>query len=96
MVRRYSTNPLAVLFHPSLDEQNGCETLVFNPQTRNILKVNHFGYNILNAVDKNPGITLNGACELVSQKYGLIYWQNESKILKFIERMVEENIIFEK
>lgn len=83
MTSKYFINPLAVLFHSFLDKQNNYETIVFNPQTENIFKINHFGYDILKAIEENPGITLD-------------YWQNEAKITKFINQMVEENVVIER
>ena len=83
MASEYFINPLAVLFHPFLDRQNNHETIVFNPQTNNILKINRFGYDILKAIEAHPGISLD--C-----------WQNETKITEFIMQMVKENIVLEK
>lgn len=83
MTSKYYINPSAILFHPFLDKQNNHQTIVFNPQTEDIIKINQFGYNILKAVGENSGITLD-------------YWQNEAKIAKFIKQMVKENIIFER
>jgi hypothetical protein len=83
MDKKYFVNPLAVLFHPLLDKKNNYETIVFNPQTENIFKINRFGYDILKTIEAHPSISLD-------------YWQNEAKINKFIQQMVKENVVFEK
>lgn len=83
MDKKYFVNSLAALFLPILDKQNNYETIVFNPQTENIFKINRFGYDILKTIEIHPGISLD-------------YWQNELKITRFIKQMVKENIVFER
>lgn len=83
MTSKYFVNPLAAIFHPILDKQNNYQTIVFNPQTENIFKINRFGYDILQTIETHAGLSLD-------------YWQNETKIAKFIERMVKENVVIEK
>lgn len=83
MTPKYFINPLAVLFHPFLDKQNNYQTIVFNSQTGNILKINRFGYDILKTIEAHPGLSLD-------------YWQNRARIIEFIRQMVKENVILER
>ena len=93
---KYCINPLAVIFIPEIDKKNNFTTIVFNPETENILKVKQFGYEILETIDKNPRLNSSQITSIVSQKRQVSEWQNESKIVGFIERMVKENIVFER
>lgn len=92
----YFINPLAVLFHRELDARNHYRTVVYNWKKQNVLKVNRFGYEILKILDETPGLSLNELCESLSQKHKAPSWQIKSKIVKFIDQMVEENVIREK
>lgn len=83
MDKKYFINSLAVLFSPVLDKENNYETIVFNPQSENIFKINRFGYDILKTIGAHLGINLD-------------YWQNDLKITKFIKQMVKENVVYEK
>ena len=81
-------NPYAVVFHPELDSRNNYNTIVFNPATEQVLKINAFTYSILKVIDDNPGIDIDGISELTSA--------DVLKITKFLEVAIGENIIGEK
>lgn len=95
-MKKYFINPLAVLFHPGIDARNDYRTIVYNWKTQNILKVNRFGYEVLKVLNERSRLSLDELCRLVSQRRKTAEWQIKSKIVKFIEQMVEENIINEK
>lgn len=96
MVRRYYINPLAVLFHPELDIKNNYKTIIRNPTTEKILAINSFSYDILKIIDENSGSDIENISRVVARKRGLMVWQVELKIAKFMEQMVKENIVLEK
>ena len=79
---RLFINKLAVLFCQRIDEQNGFETIVCNPQTEELLKVNKSGYFLLKTIEDNPGIT--------RQELG------KHAQSTFLEQMIREQIIQEK
>jgi hypothetical protein len=75
-------NNLAVLFCPVIDEQNNWETIVMNPMTEEVLKINKTGYFILKQIADSPGISKEALGKM--------------QYLSFIELMIRENIIIEK
>lgn len=91
----YFVNPLSVLFHPELDTRNRYQTVVYNWRKQSVLKVNQFGYEILKILDEKPGLSLAELCQLVSPKEQ-IPPQLKSKIEKFSQQMIKENVIEEK
>lgn len=96
MTRGYFINPLAILFHPELDKRNNYKTIARNPETEEVLKVNAFGYDILKTIEENPSFDVESISQVVAKKRNLAEWQIETKIAKFMQLMVGENIIFEK
>lgn len=96
MTKRYATNPVALLLLPRQDKKNKFYTVVRNPETEVIIKVNAFGYSILKVIDENPNSDIKRVSQLVSKKVNLGQWQVETKITNFIENMVGQNIIIEK
>lgn len=95
-MKKFFTNPLGIIFCPEIDRKNNFRTIVLNPLDEKIIKVNHFGYEILRVIDENPGLSLQDIIRLVSQKRGEADWQNGERINEFINQMVKENVIFEK
>ncbi len=83
MGKKYFINPLAVIFHPVLDKENNYETIVFNPQTGDTFKINRFGYSVLKTIEDNPGLSLD-------------YWQDETRLAKFVDQMARENVVSER
>lgn len=94
--KRYLLNPLGVLFHPQIDQQNNYETIVFNPWEEKILRINRYGYDIIKTVDNNPGLGLDDLFAEVGQKHEVLEYLNKEKVFGFIQQMVKEHIIFEK
>ena len=92
----YFLDPFSIVFHPRLDARNNFQTVAYNWEKQNVLKVNQFGYEILKILDEKPGLSLDELCELVSQKYKTQQEQIRLKLVKFIEQMVKENVIKEK
>lgn len=90
---KYFIEPLSFLSHPELDVRNCYQTVVYNWRKQNILKVNRFGYEVLKILDEKPGLSLDGLCELLSQKHRTFAWQISHKVKKFIDQMVKENVI---
>lgn len=88
MTKKYFVNPLAVLFHPEIDKINNYRTIVYNPTTEEILKINNFSYMILKVIDQNPGLDSNSIVNLTSK--------NILKISRFLETMESKNIVFAK
>ncbi len=88
MLKKYFINPFVVLFHTELDQKNNFTTIVFNPDTERVLKVNSFGYRVLKVIYENPGIKLMEISKLISVK--------PLKVGKFLETMIKENSVFEK
>lgn len=79
-------NSCAVLFDYRFDRLNNFETIVFNPVSKECLKIDSNGYQILKLIDENPGI------EVVK----LISMSNVGRelVLKFLDLMIKENVIF--
>ena len=73
-------NPLAVIFCPRIDEQNGFETIVQNPITGEVFKIDKKGYQILQQVFISSGID-----DLIIKS-----WFGGAK---FLEKMITENVI---
>lgn len=88
MAKKYSVNPLAVLFHPEIDKINNYRTIVYDPTTEEILKINNFGHMILKTIDQNPDLDNNSIVKLTSE--------NILKINRFLETMESKNIVFAK
>lgn len=84
----YLVNPLSVLFLPEKDRGNNYSTIVYNPKTEEIFRVNKFGYKILFLIYKIPGIDIDKIKEIVGF--------NKSKVERFLETMKKENVVFEK
>lgn len=93
---KFFLNPLAILFHPNLDKSNKYTTIVRNPQTKQILKINPLSYDILKIIDMHPGIALDEISQLIAKRHNLVEWENRQKINKFIQRMLNEYIILER
>lgn len=84
---KFVLNPYGVLFHPQIDKLNHYKTLVFNSETGKYLKVNRFGYSILKMIDDNLGISLPKVAKLLNQEV--------TKIEKFVNLMIQENVVLE-
>lgn len=95
-IDRYSINPLGVLFHPELDQKNHYQTIVFNPKTEQILRINQYGYDILKVIDEKPGSILDDICNYVAQRRDLEQYINKEKVFKLIQEMIRENVVFAK
>lgn len=50
---KVTINSLAVLFCEDMDEMNGYETIVQNPKTEEIFKIDKVGYEFLRKVEGN-------------------------------------------
>lgn len=93
----YQINPLSILILPKIDKVNGYETIVYQAKNDNVLKISPFGYWILYAVYFNPGSGFKDIIRYLQQKFprGANY-QNEQKILSFLDVMASKEIIFQK
>ena len=92
---KYFLNALAVIFIPEKDKENNYSTIVFNFETENILKISKIGYEILYLLDKTPGLSLDQIISRVSQEKHSFQLRDKQDIMKFVEKMVQENVIFE-
>lgn len=80
----------SVLFLPEVDRQNSYETIVCNWQKDRVLKVKKEGYQILEFICQNPGVS-SLAVVAEFEKQG----QPAPAILKFLEQMKAEKILGE-
>jgi hypothetical protein len=67
---------------PRIDEQNRWNTIVFNPKTEELIRINRSGYFILKLIEETPGIEREELGDL--------------KFYTFIEKMIKENVIIAK
>lgn len=88
MAKRYIINALSVLFHPSLDQKNRYNTIVYDPLSEEIIKVDKFGYDVLKAIDENRGIDSEAISKLVLSSI--------QKVERFLEIMKEKNVILQR
>lgn len=88
MHRGYFINPLSVLFLLEKDRGAGYSTIVYNPKTEEIFRVNKFGYKILFLIYEIPGIGIDKIIEAMLS--------NKSSVERFLETMKKENVIFGK
>ncbi len=92
-ISSYFVNTLSVIFIPEKDRENNFSTIVFNPETENILKVNRFGYVVLKVLDTAPGLSLARLKTTINQKMDSSEQLSENHIEKFVETMVKEHVI---
>ena len=85
-MKGYYLHPYGVVFHPVLDKLNGFQTVVYNWKADVFHRVDSVGYELLQLIEKKPGITLKELME----------GRGRQEIKNFIEQMVNENIIIEK
>lgn len=88
MFKKYLLNPLSVLFHPQLDQKNKSNTIVYDPLSEEIIKIDRFGYTILKAIDENPGID--------SETISRLTLSGTQRVERFLEIMKEKNVVFQK
>ena len=93
MQRRISLNPLSCIFLPEIDRKNKFTTIIYNPDSERIIKVNNNGYKILKALDENPQVRFEKLLGLVSNRLKKQPWQIESEVSSFIKQMTKENVI---
>ena len=88
MDKSFLINPLAVIFHDELDARNGYETIACNWNNETYIKINPPGYKILRLIDEQPGLSLVQIAFNVNQR--------QAAVEKFLEKMVQEKIVFAK
>lgn len=81
-------NPLSIIFLESIDRMNGYETIACNWEKEEFLKINSSAYKILRAIDNTPGISF--------PELSKTFPENTSKLEKFLKRMVEKNIVWQR
>lgn len=93
----YTINTKAVLFHPLFDEANAHSIPVFDVRTREVLRINAFGYAVLQAIAEHPGVDIDGIRSFLEKMYGK---RDNSPIKRddiklFLQNMKEHAIVFE-
>ena len=82
---KFLINPLAVFFDDKIGKANGWETIVCNPDSSNLIRVNPPGYKILQIIEENPGINFFQVVFKVKK--------NEDVVQKFLRKMTDENVV---
>lgn len=90
---RFVLNPQSVILLPAIDRQNRYITIVRNPISQRVFKINSFGYAILEIVDAHSPSTLEDIVGKITQKYKKATWDFTGKVGQFMQRMIDESII---
>jgi hypothetical protein len=83
MNKRYSANPLSFIFVPDADLRNNYNTIVFDVNSEEVLKLNPEGYKILKYIDENPQSDFN----LLSQTFA------KNKLSGFLDFLEKHKIV---
>lgn len=84
-MERFWINPLAIIFLEEIDRENGYETIACDWEKEEFIKINSSAYKILRAIDNTPGISL--------LELSKTFPQNDSRLEKFLKKMVEKNMV---
>lgn len=79
-------NQRGVIFIPRLDKKNGYQTIVCNPESGELFKIDKVEYFCLKLIDKNSNLDRSRIFESAAN--------HEAE--EFVDQMIKENIILTK
>ena len=86
--KRYFVYPEAVFFDDKIDKKNNWTTIAYNFKKDSYIKIKQPGYKILRLIDENPGVSLPQLIKMSKE--------NKDYIIRFLQKLIDENIITEK
>ncbi len=81
------------LLCPQIDKENGYRTIVCNMKLQTTLKVNSFGYRLLEILENNPGISFDILLTKYSTSVKKSAWEVKNEVESFINQMINENVV---
>lgn len=89
----YLINPQIILF---AGEIKGLPCFsAYNRNTKKIVEIDYFGYEVLKIVDKSSGSIFDSILQQAVREGILSSQQSETKLKNFLDRMVEEKVLFQ-